>query len=123
VFVEDSDPSHQQKEKTMATPGPAFSPLQQVTIYVDSKGDLLRVDPDTFYISKSGHEGVLWQSAPPNAAFTVFFVDSPFYNTDFDQNDPYSGEVRRKVPGSRQNYKYSVKAGTKTIDPGGVVNP
>lgn len=108
----------------MSTTALALSPsVQPVTIKVDSKGDLLSVTPDTFYISKSAHESVVWRTEPPNAAFIVFFVDSPFCHQDFDENDPYSGEVRRKVPGNRKTYKYSVTAGTKTIDPGGVVNP
>lgn len=109
----------------MASTVPLLSPCsQRVTIYVAPNGDVLNVQPDTFVISKSAHEGVQWQTSPANAAFTVMFDETPFYNQDFDQNNPYSGEARRNVPGNpRKQYKYSVTAGTKTIDPGGIVNP
>lgn len=99
------------------------STSQPITIYVAPNGDVLKVEPDTFVISKSAHEGVQWQTSPPNAAFTVMFNVTPFYHQDFDQNNPYSGEARRNVPGNPgKQYKYSVTAGTKTIDPGGIVN-
>lgn len=108
----------------MATTRPAFSTREQlVTIFVDSNGNLLSVAPETFEISKGAHEEVLWQTSPPNADFTVDFGDSPFNYPDFTQDNPYSCEVRREVPGDGKYYKYTVTAGAKSIDPGGHVNP
>lgn len=110
----------------MATTGPALSPREQrVTIYVDANGDYVRVDPDPFVITKSAHQEVLWQTSPPGAAFRVDFGDTPFNYPNFNDNDPYSGEVRRDVnipQGQQKYYKYTVTAGSKGEDPGGVVN-
>ncbi len=107
----------------MATTTPALSTREQVvTIYVDDHGDLVRLDRDPFHISKCGHQEVLWQTNPPNRAFSVVFDDSPFNYANFDQNNSYSGEARREVPGNGQYYKYTVTAGNITIDPGGVVD-
>jgi len=109
----------------MGAPSPALSgKVVTVTIYVDAKGDFERVDTDRFVISKGMHEQVLWQASDPKAHFNVDFGDhSPFEYAQFSDAEPYSGLVRREVladPG--KYYKYTVKAGDKGKDPGGVVN-
>lgn len=111
----------------MATTGPAVSSREQmVTIYVDNKGDLLRVEPETFRVSKRAHHEVAWQTNPPNAQFKVEFEEeSPFHYPQFSHVDSFSGLVRRDVvpAGDSKIYKYSVTAGTEKIDPGGIVTP
>jgi len=108
----------------MATTVPVISPRKVVTIHVDNKGEAQRVDPDRFVISKGNQEEVLWQASNPDAYFTVDFgEESPFEYTQFSSDEPASGLVRREVladPG--KYYKYTVRAGGKSIDPGGVVD-
>jgi hypothetical protein len=109
----------------MATTSPALrGTVATVTIHVNSKGEVERVDPETFLISKGMHGQVLWQPSEANAHFNVDFgADSPFEYAQFSDAEPYSGLVRREVladPG--RYYKYTVRAGGRTIDPGGVVN-
>jgi hypothetical protein len=113
----------------MATTSPALSSergkVVTVTIHVDSKGEVERVNPEPFAISKGRYQQVLWQASDPNAHFTVDFGDdSPFDYTQFSDAEPYSGLVRREVLGDPgKYYKYTVRAGGRTLDPGGVVNP
>jgi hypothetical protein len=110
----------------MATTVPVLSPRKVVTIHVDQKGEVQRVDPDPFVISKSNQEEVLWQASAnnPEAYFTVDFgQESPFEYTQFSSDQPVSGLVRREVladPG--KYYKYTVRSGGKSLDPGGVVD-
>ena len=110
----------------MATTSPGFirSPRQVVTIHVDSRGEVQRIDPDPFVIIKSKQEEVIWQASDPRAYFTVDFgQDSPFEYSHFSSDEPCSGLVRREVQGDPgKNYKYTVRAGGRTIDPGGIVN-
>jgi hypothetical protein len=112
------------RSQAMATTIPALSARFVVTIHVDSKGEVQRVDPDRFVISKSKQEEVIWQASDREAYFTVDFGEqSPFEYTQFSSDNPVSGLVRREVladPG--KYYKYTVRAGGKTIDPGGVVD-
>lgn len=113
----------------MVTTSPALSSgrgkVATVTIHVDSKGEVERVDPEPFVISKGMHEHVLWQASDPKAHFTVDFGDdSPFEYTQFSDAEPYSGLVQREVLGDPgKYYKYTVRAGGKTLDPGGIINP
>jgi hypothetical protein len=108
----------------MATTVPVLSPRKVVTIHVDHKGEVQRVDPDRFVISKGNQEEVLWQSSNPDFYFTVDFgQDSPFEYTQFSSEQSVSGLVRREVladPG--KYYKYTVRSGGKSLDPGGVVD-
>lgn len=109
----------------MATTVPVLSPRKVVTIHVDNKGELQRVDPDRFVISKRNQEEVLWQASNPDAYFTVDFgQESPFEYTQFSRDEPASGLVRREVlPDPGKYYKYTVRAGGKSIDPGGIIDP
>ena len=113
----------------MATTSPTISSergkVVTVTIHVDSKGGVERVDPEPFEIFKSKYEQVLWKASDPKAHFTVDFGDhSPFDYTQFSDAEPYSGLVRRDVLGDPgKYYKYTVRAGGKSLDPGGVVDP
>lgn len=108
----------------MATTVTALSPRKIVTIHIDKSGEAQRVDPDQFVISKGNQEEVLWQASDPKVYFTVDFgQNSPFAYTQFSSDEPASGLVRREVlPDPEKYYKYTVRAGGKSIDPGGVID-
>ena len=93
-----------------------------VTIPVDSKGEV-QGDPGKFEISKSKHQQVHWRASDGKSHFNVDFGEnSPFAYTQFSDAEPYSGLVRREVLGDpAKYYKYTVSAGGKSIDPGGIV--
>jgi hypothetical protein len=113
------------KEGDMATTGPALSTREQiVTIYLDANGNLLRVDPDTFQVSKSAQEEVVWQTNPRNRPFSITFDnESPFHDGNFSHVNCYSGLVRREINGGDgKRYKYTVSVGAGAIDPDGIVN-
>lgn len=97
-----------------------------VRIRLDKAGDVQSVEPEYFAISKKENEEVLWVIDNPEVYFTVEFkqeTPSPFYESQFNTQFPFSGLVRREVLGdSLKYYKYSVTAGKKRLDPGGVVN-
>ncbi|PYU23871.1 MAG: hypothetical protein DMG32_15250 [Acidobacteria bacterium] len=96
-----------------------------VTIYLDGKGEI-QVDPARpFEIFKSKHQQVLWRAGAGISHFNVDFKkDSPFAYRQFSDVEPYSGLVRRDVLGDPgKYYDYTVSAGGKSKDPGGVVNP
>lgn len=96
-----------------------------VTIQVDAKLEVQSVSPDAFEISKSQHQQIFWRASDPKAQFNVEFdEDSPFQYAQFSNLDPYSGLVRREVLGDPgKYYKYTVRTGAKSIDPGGIVKP
>jgi hypothetical protein len=92
-----------------------------VTITVDPGG--LVVSPDPFRVSKQDKHEVHWVCSPPSEHFTVDFGnDSPFYESQFSDEYPYSGPVRRDVLPGPKIYEYTVWAGNKKLDPGGGVD-
>jgi len=103
----------------MAAPARATSSREkEVTITVDATG--IKVDPDRFHVSKRDNEEVVWRS---NVAFTVDFEESPFTETQFNDQYPFSGLVRRSVQHSTiKHYKYTVTAGGYSLDPDGQVD-
>jgi len=94
-----------------------------VIIPVDKNGQVNR-EPEPFKIFKSLHQQVLWKASDSKAEFNIEFEgDSPFEYKQFSNLEPYSGLVRRAVLGDPgKYYKYTVRTGKKSIDPGGVVN-
>ncbi len=113
----------------MATPAPA--PIGRevfVHIIVDNTG-AIRVDPDTFWVSKGNNQEVLWHCTStdpsnPRPNFTVDFDKNgcPFYEPHFDRNRPCSGLVDRKVDPGPTIYNYTVSVGGQSLDPGGGVS-
>jgi hypothetical protein len=104
----------------MTAPAPAHrSREQEVKITTDSTG--IKVDPDTFHISKGRHEEVWWTC---NVDFTVEFTETPFHDSHHNKGYPYSGLVRREVPaGTGKSFKYTVTiAGHPPLDPDGQVD-
>ena len=77
----------------MAAPARATcSREKEVKITVDATG--INVVPDRFHVSKSGNEEVVWTC---NVAFTVDFEESPFNDTQFNEQFHFSGLVLRSV--------------------------
>jgi hypothetical protein len=107
------------EEGTMASPAWAHEDKIQV-VTIDSGG---RPDRD-FKISKSRNEQVKWVG-PKDVPFTVEFKgESPFYESQFSNDYPYSGSIRRVLLGNpKKKYHYCVQVGDKDpVDPSGVVD-
>lgn len=109
---------------TSTVAGSESGSVVTVIIPVDKNGNVDR-EPEPFTIFKSLHQQVLWKASDSKAQFNIEFEgDSPFEYKQFSNLEPYSGLVRRDVLGDRgKYYKYTVRTGKKSIDPGGVVNP
>jgi hypothetical protein len=106
----------------MATPAQVVRGREAlVTIRVDANGDI-KVTPDRFIIHKSNHEMVTWACEPAQDFRIEFGDDSPFYESEFDQDHPCSGLARRDVlPSKSRTYKYSVWVGETYLDPDGKI--
>lgn len=107
-----------------ATAATAECPRKTVTI--SRVNEQIRVEPDTFAISKHEQEEVFWKATDSNVRFTVEFDkgDSPFYEFQFSNDFPASGLVRRSVLADPQRqYKYTVRVeGVRApLDPTGVI--
>jgi hypothetical protein len=105
----------------MAAPARATcSREKEVKITIDSTGKIT-VDQQTFHVGKKDNEEVVWTCAVP---FTVDFVESPFTDTQFNDQFHFSGLVRRSVlPSTTKRYKYTVSiAGYTALDPDGQVD-
>jgi hypothetical protein len=103
--------------------GPGGAARQKVIISV--VGGTIRVDPQSFVISKEHQQEVIWEATDPNLYFTVEFENgSPFYESQFNNQFNASGLARRSVLGDqRRRYKYwvSVDGVQDRLDPDGVV--
>jgi hypothetical protein len=114
----------------MATPTPSPSSREvNVTIEVDRNGTIT-VSPETFWVSEGKHEQVVWRcnSADPNNPHPHFTVDfeangTPFYESQFSSLYHCSGLKKRTVLHGPKIYKYTIRIGDKTLDPGGGVQP
>lgn len=106
----------------IAAPGPVPREIP-VTITIDPSG-AIKVSPQTFRVSKSNNEEVVWRCTDPSAYFTVDFGKdgSPFYESQFSSHSPCSGLIRRDVlPDPGKNYKYTVRVDSLKLDPDGIV--
>jgi hypothetical protein len=101
-----------------------------VEIGLDINGNI-EADPDYFEIRKSKNEEVKWVCVQKHdhpkgePCFTVDFDKkngSPFYESQFSSDAPFSGLAKRNVlPGSKI-YEYTVRIpGKPDLDPGGGV--
>jgi hypothetical protein len=114
----------------MTAPAPAFENREVVVrVGLNNKGEI-EVDTEYFYVSKSRNQEVRWICAQDHEhpkdqqpCFSVEFEenDSPFYEFQFSSDAPVSGLVRRSVLASTKIYKYTVRIGDKSLDPGGGV--
>ena len=107
----------------MATAPKAVGGAVPVNIIVDGTG-AIKVDPDTFWVSKGTKQEVEW-ACRSGDYFTVDFNKngSPFSGSHFDTNSPQSGPVDPAVQPGPKIYNYTVKVGNQSLDPGGGVNP
>lgn len=95
---------------------------QRKTVIITVQDGKIQVSQDTFRISKSNQEEVVWQASDPSVYFTVEFKESPFYESQFSSDYPASGLVRRSVlPDPQKEYEYTIRAGGALLDPTGVV--
>jgi hypothetical protein len=92
--------------------------------------DNIEVVPAYFLISKSRNEEVKWvctqehEHSTDGPCFTVDFEKngSPFYESQFSSDAPFSGAARRSVLPGPKIYEYTVRIkGKKDLDPGGGV--
>jgi len=88
----------------------------------------ITVSPPYFLVSKGECEQVEWvceEAGQPGPPFNVDFTGkfgSPFYESQFSDQVPFSGLVRRNVlPDENKNYEYTVRIGKTLLDPGGGV--
>jgi hypothetical protein len=105
----------------MAAPARATSSREkEVKITIDPNGNI-QVVPYTFHVSKKDNEEVVWTC---DVAFTVDFEESPFTDTQFNEQFHFSGLVLRSVlPSTTKRYKYTVSiAGYTALDPDGQVD-
>ena len=106
------------------TPQTPCSRDQEVRITVNPVTGVPIVSPPLFRIGKGKFEEVHWIC---DQNFSVNFNKdgSPFYESQFDQDHPYSGLPLRLGTGlgDLRKYNYSVTVGGRTLDPQGVVDP
>jgi hypothetical protein len=94
----------------------------KVTITLDPNGNL-RVGPG---VSKNGQDKVKWKNKTGLDGLIIEFADSPFegpnrYGPINNGDSANSGKLRGDVqPGA---YKYTVKLGSKVLDPNVIVDP
>ncbi len=82
------------------------------------------VDLDPVEVSMSRKDEVVWEcEGDPN--FRVIFdpADCPFNSPNFGKGNNHSGPAKGPARGKEKPYKYAVKAGGGTLDPGTIVNP
>jgi hypothetical protein len=108
--------------------------IREVPITPENPSGIV-VEPDRFRVSKvkdTTRLQVMWIG--PSDGFTIKFKhDSPFTESQFTPSTPgsvISGPVRDDVQSDgdlpedkRKDYRYTVKIGSRVLDPGGVVDP
>jgi hypothetical protein len=114
----------------MATPSLGASGREVIVkVGLDSSANI-EVVPAYFLISKSRNEQVKWICAQEHKhstegpCFTVDFEKngSPFYESQFSSDAPFSGPAKRSVLPGPKIYEYTVRMnGKKDLDPGGGV--
>jgi len=104
----------------MAAPKLAPCP-REIVVTITIVNGQITVSPDPFHVSKRRNEEVVWFYN--NGSFEVDFVESPFNDTQFTDQLPVSGLVRRNVlPSKTKHYKYTVTIGAYSSDPDGQVD-
>lgn len=106
---------------------------REVTVVISVQGEEIRVEvegaQEPFWVKKHANQEVRWVLKTAEGQFPVDFLvdfgnDSPFYESQFSQDSPVSGLVRRNIlPNQARLYKYTVWVGDKKLDPGGGVKP
>jgi hypothetical protein len=96
---------------------------REVEVHISLENGKIKVDPDRFYLEKHFDQEVHWICTSGDGSFLVEFgTDSPFYESQFNEDSPVSGLVRRQVaPHDHRIYKYTVRVGGEELDPGGSI--
>jgi hypothetical protein len=96
---------------------------QQLDVVISVEGGQIQVNPDPFFIHKHADQVVRWRCTAGHGEFMVEFgEDSPFYEKQFTKDFPCSGLAKREItPDDHRIYKYTVRVGEHTLDPGGGV--
>jgi len=103
------------------------SPPREVTVEISVQDGEIHVEfngkQEPFWVSKHADQEVRWVSKKGDKFLVDFGDDSPFYESQFSQDSPVSGLVRRDVlPNDYRLYKYTVWVGKLKLDPGGGVS-
>jgi hypothetical protein len=130
--MNESTAAKTQREK-QEEPVPTGAVVKIVITYDpnEEESKKITVSPSYFLVSKRECEQVEWvcekagQPGQPGPPFNVDFTGkfgSPFYESQFSDQVPFSGPVRRNVlPDENKNYEYTVRIGKTLLDPGGGV--
>ena len=103
---------------------PRQLPGREVIVEISFQNGKISVAPDPFYVSKHTDEEVRWISKEGDDFLVDFKLDSPFYESQFNQDSAISGLARRNVlPKEGRLYKYTVWVRGESLDPGGGVKP
>jgi hypothetical protein len=109
--------------------GPRPVPPREVTVEISvQKGEIhvnVEGQPKPFWVRKRDNQEVRWVLKGGGEFLVDFKNDSPFYESQFSQESPVSGLVRRDIlPSDSRLYKYTVFIpNVKELDPGGGVKP
>ena len=115
----------------------AVPPAQNVVVTINGNPETGGVDPPWFVLSKSGKDTVRWQNELNLPCTITFGLQSPFLTepVEIGPLGTHSALTPEKAPNppkgwdkTRPNdvyvvYKYSVKCGLATFDPGGGIKP
>lgn len=94
----------------------------RVNVVISVQNDKIVVEPEIFEIHKHLDQVVRWTCTEGDGEFLVEFTDSPFYESQFSKDAPVSGLARRAILAAADRvYKYTVRVGKLTLDPGGVI--
>ncbi len=81
-----------------------------------------KVDLDPVEVSKSRQDEVVWECEGDPNFEVIFETDSPFNDSHFNKSKNHSGPAKGNAKERPNVYKYIVKAGGGTLDPGTIVN-
>jgi len=100
---------------------------REVTVEISVEGDKIQVEVEgeqkPFWVSKQANQEVRWILKGGGKFLVDFGDDSPFYESQFSQDSPVSGLVRRDIlPNESRLYEYTVWVGKLKKDPGGGVS-
>lgn len=130
-------PSREKGDDSRGTPQPTPTGREERVIITyepsnPNSKEKIRVDKLNFWVSKGDCEQVRWVAENSNGSippprFTIDFNGkngSPFNYTQFSDQVPFSGLVRREVLADLgKNYEYTIRIGEDSRDPGGGVRP
>jgi len=97
--------------------------IRKVVISLDKNGQpQVDKENETIVLNRLQNQEIFWSWPGP---FRIDFKgNSPFYEDQFDDTNPYSGLVRRSVVSAKdRTYKYTIDINGKILDPGVIIDP